>query len=61
MKCDKDMGHINQKTDVDVPSDWCKVFREARKKPNPFNVVEMKGEDFFENYLRPLYKSTCPV
>ena len=54
------MGHINQKAYVDVPSDWSNMFTEAQKN---VNVVEMKGENFFdsENYIRPLYKSTCPM
>ena len=32
IECDTDMGHINQKAYVDVPSDWCNMFTEAQKK-----------------------------
>ena len=63
MECDKDMGLINCKTPACIPSDWVKTFRNARKRPTPFQVVELM-QDTVKNiadFLRPFYKNKCPI
>ena len=40
MECDKYMGFINSKSQINVPSDWVKTFKDARKKPTSFPAVK---------------------
>ena len=57
------MGLTNCKTPTCVPSDWIKTFRNARKRPTPFQVVELT-QDMVKNitdFLRPFYKNKCPI
>ena len=63
MECDKDMGLINCKTPACIPSDWINTFRNVRKRPTPFQVVELM-QDMVKNindFLRPFYKNKCPI
>ena len=62
MESDKDFGLINQKSVVEVPSQWVKVFRNSRVKPTPFKVIDCKQELFiaWTKYLTPLFKKTSP-
>lgn len=62
LECDKDFGLINQKSEVDVPQQWVEVFKNARCKPRPFDVIECKQDMFFAwtDYLAPTYKKKCP-
>lgn len=48
MEPDKNMGLVKQKTRVELPSEWADVFREARVKPRPFDVVEVDQTMFKE-------------
>lgn len=62
LECDKDFGLINQKSEVDVPQQWMEVFKNARCKPRPFDVVECKQDMFFAwtEFLATTYKKKCP-
>lgn len=35
MECDREMGLINTKPSMSVPSDWVDIFKSARKEPSP--------------------------
>jgi hypothetical protein len=63
MECDRDMSIVDCKTNVDLPSGWEMVFKNARTKPTPFNVVSMDKTMFFgfSNFLKPGYRATCPM
>jgi len=62
MECDRDMNAVDCKSDVDLPSGWVDVFRNARKNPTPFNVIPLNAASFlnYTAHLKPRYKSTCP-
>ncbi|XP_050311864.1 uncharacterized protein LOC126747345 [Anthonomus grandis grandis] len=62
-ECDKDFALIKQKTRVEVPSQWVEVFKSARVKPMPFNVIECTTDIFhaWTKFLTPQYKKTCPL
>ena len=63
MECDKDMGLIDCKSQVNIPTDWVKIFKDARKKPTSFHLFESK-QNMFKNmihFFNPLYKAACPV
>lgn len=55
MECDKNMGLINQKIPCELPSDWVKVFAEARRFPEPFKVIDCELF-MFKNY----FVNKCP-
>jgi hypothetical protein len=62
MECDRDMGLVNQKSEVEVPSEWAEVLRHSRAKPTPFNVVEIELEQFrdWAEFLEPKFQKKCP-
>ena len=62
MECDRDFAIVKTKSDVELPQRWYEILREARKFPSPYQVVEMGLRDFkdFTNFLKPLFKATCP-
>ncbi|GFO01206.1 hypothetical protein PoB_002771100 [Plakobranchus ocellatus] len=62
MECDRDFAIVKTKSDVELPQEWYKVIREARKFPTPYNVHEMSLCDFkdFTNFFKPLFKAMCP-
>ena len=62
MECDRDFAIVKTKSDVELPQRWYEILREARKFPSPYQVVEMGLGDFkdFTNFLKPLFKATCP-
>ena len=39
MECNKDMDLINCKSEVNIPSDWVKIFKDARKKTDSFPCI----------------------
>lgn len=41
LECDKNMGLINLKTRMELPKDWIDVLKNARKKPEPFKVIDV--------------------
>ena len=41
LECDKNMGLINIKTLMELPANWKTVLQNARKKPEPFHVVDV--------------------
>uniref|UniRef100_A0A6P7GU44 Uncharacterized protein LOC114342304 n=1 Tax=Diabrotica virgifera virgifera TaxID=50390 RepID=A0A6P7GU44_DIAVI len=49
MKPDKNMGLINSKQRAEIPSDWVEIFRSARAKPSPFDVVEV-DQSYFRSW-----------
>lgn len=63
MECDKDFGLINQKARVELPDEWAEVFKLARTKPAPFDVVQVT-ENFFKTWTKyfsiNFYKTKCP-
>nr|XP_047133210.1 uncharacterized protein LOC124811519 isoform X2 [Hydra vulgaris] len=63
MGCDKDMGLINCKTPTSDPSDWIKTFKNARKNPTPFHVIELTQGmvKSITDFMRPFYKNKCPI
>ena len=62
MECDRDMGLINRKSDVELPGDWMNVFKSARKHPSAYEVVQVTQNDILAMtaFLRPHFKGTCP-
>lgn len=46
MEPDKNMGLVNTKQSAEIPSDWIGIFRDARTKPSPFDVVEVQQAHF---------------
>jgi len=62
MECDRDMNAVDCKSDVDLPSGWVDVFRNACKNPTPFNVILHNAASFlnYTAHLKLRYKSTCP-
>lgn len=62
MECDKQFGLINQKTPAETPNDWWNEIRRCRKKPCPYNVIELQQSEFsnWGEYLKNLYVATCP-
>ncbi|XP_065667483.1 uncharacterized protein LOC136087833 [Hydra vulgaris] len=63
MECDRDMVNVNIKADVEIPEDWHQVFKNCRKKPSPFNVVNFLNIHFlrFSDFLKQYYKCTCLI
>ncbi|XP_065652041.1 uncharacterized protein LOC136079725 [Hydra vulgaris] len=63
MECDKDMGLINCKTPASMPSDWIETFKNARKRPTPFHVIELMQEmvKSVTDFMRLIYKNKCPI
>lgn len=63
LECDKNMGLINQKANIDLPREWWAVFKSARQSPTPFVVIECKRDMFlqFTNFLKPGFKPKCPI
>ncbi|KAF2878869.1 hypothetical protein ILUMI_27301 [Ignelater luminosus] len=39
LECDKNLGLVYQRTEVQLSEHWAQAFEEARKKPCPFDVV----------------------
>ena len=62
LECDRDMALIKQSTDLDLPSQWVQVFRNARVKPSRFTVIPCNQNMFkaFKDFLKPGYKTSCP-
>ena len=62
LECDRDMGLIKQSTDLDLPTQWVQVFRNACVKPSPFTVFHYDQNMFkaFKDFLKPDYKTSCP-
>lgn len=63
MECDKDFGLINQKSRAELPSEWTEVFKSARTKPSPFDIVEVTRQSFkkwTDHFATNLYKTKCP-
>ena len=62
MECDRDMGLVNQKADVELPEDWCRVLEEARAKPTSYNVINFSRNQFlsFTDHMELSFKATCP-
>lgn len=62
MEPDKNMGLINQKAKVELPSQWADIFRETRVKPCPFDVVEVDQTIFrkWTDHLSKIYIKKCP-
>lgn len=62
LECDRNMALINVKSPCEVPEQWREVFRNARKNPEPFIVIDSTKQFFhaWNEYLRPLFISKCP-
>ena len=62
LECDRDMTLIKQSKDLDLPSQWVQVFRNARVMPSPFTVILFDQNMFkaFKDFLKPGYKTSCP-
>ncbi|GFO12734.1 hypothetical protein PoB_003923900 [Plakobranchus ocellatus] len=58
MECDLDMGLVNTKAGVSIPSDWIERFKAARSQPAPHNIIEVQQDilknltGFFETTLQ---------
>ena len=61
LECDKDVGLINSKASTEEPSDWIKVFKEARTKPAPFKVIDVDSNMIrdWKEFLEPMYLAKC--
>jgi len=55
------MNYIDCMSDVDLPSAWVDVFRNACKTPTSFNVILLNAASFlnYTAHLKPRYKFTC--
>lgn len=63
LECDKNMGIINQKSHVELPSEWNEVVKNARVKPAPFKVVSCEDQLIFKawtTFLSTIYIPKCP-
>lgn len=63
MECDRNMALINQKSHIELPSEWADQIAVARSKPSPF-LVEQCEQDLFRNwadYFKPMFKPKCPI
>ncbi|XP_039290187.1 uncharacterized protein LOC120352657 [Nilaparvata lugens] len=63
LECDRNMGLINQKTRVELPSEWNSVVESARAKPSPFKVVSCDDQKIFKawsKFLSDIYVKKCP-
>ncbi|CAH1977259.1 unnamed protein product [Acanthoscelides obtectus] len=64
MEPDKNMGLINSHQRAEIPSDWVEIFRSARAKPSPFDVVEIDQSYFraWTNFFNTKtdYLKKCP-
>ena len=62
MEYDRDMGLVNQKADVELPEDWCRVLEEATDKPTPYNIIRFSRNQFlsFTDHMKLNFKTTCP-
>ena len=60
MECDRDTGLVNQKADVELPENWCRVLEEARAKPTPYNVIHFSRSQFlsFTDHMKLNFKAT---
>ncbi|KAJ8942179.1 hypothetical protein NQ318_002852 [Aromia moschata] len=61
LECDTNFRLINQQTKVELPEEWCEVFRTSRK-PSPFNVEQVDQTYFrsWTTFLSKRYKRICP-
>ncbi|KAK5647988.1 hypothetical protein RI129_002880 [Pyrocoelia pectoralis] len=63
MECDRNMGLINQKACVELPSDWNEQITSARVKPSPFQVINCEDQGLFRSwttFLAQLFLKKCP-
>lgn len=62
LECDKNFGLINQKAHVELPNEWAEVFKSARHKPKPFEVIEVTQDLFREwsKFFHSMYRIQCP-
>lgn len=65
LECDKNMGLVKTTTRTEVPEDWLQIFKDARQKPMPFDVVEVDRSFFrsWTTHFETIYakKSTFPA
>jgi hypothetical protein len=65
MEPDKNMGLVNSKQRAEIPSDWVEIFKNARMKPTPFDVVEVEQSYFiaWTNFFNISldYAKKCPL
>lgn len=63
MECDRDMVMVNQNTPCETPQHWRNHFAEARTKPQPFQVIDVRRESLLsiDSHLQSMYYSTNPV
>lgn len=67
MEPDKNMGLVNTAQKAEIPADWVDIFRDARAKPSPFEVVEVEQAlfrswtKFFESNAGYLKKCPFPT
>lgn len=52
MECDRNLAFINQKTKIQLPSEWASHIIDSRKSNNDFKS--------WTNFLKPFYKMKCP-
>lgn len=63
LECDKNMSLVNQKSVVELPSQWNEVLQNSRNKPRPFKVISCDNQEIFRSwttFLSPLYVKQCP-
>lgn len=63
MECDRNMGLINSKAFVELPSGWDDHIRNARVKPSPFKVISCEDQTIFRSWshhLKDYYIPKCP-
>lgn len=64
MEPDKNMGLINTAQRAEIPADWIDIIRQARSKPSPFDVVDVK-QSLFRTWTKLFnsnseYVKKCP-
>ncbi|GFN85748.1 hypothetical protein PoB_001225400 [Plakobranchus ocellatus] len=56
MECDRDLSMVNKRRQAETQQHWVEEFQSARKRPSPFNTIEMGQGDFFSYTDEAKYK-----
>ncbi|GFO03244.1 hypothetical protein PoB_002974900 [Plakobranchus ocellatus] len=60
MECDWDMGLVNTKAGVCIPSDWIEQFKAARSQHAPYNIIEVQQDIVIVTFLSPSTRKAAP-
>jgi len=62
LECDKNMGLVQLKSKMELPSDWIDVLQSARTRPSPFDVISVTQNIVkqWDVFLAGKYVKKCP-